>query len=149
RAAETGGLHPPPEQGESKIEVTRIVRVETKEGHRRSLQLLRRRSCLGGGRVPPGAQRRKRGVEHPRVDRFLRLEMKVERGRRVPGANRDRPQARAFQPILGEDLLRGLQNELTLVSADRRAPALPLLDHPHPRASLDSHSNSVKKSNTV
>ena len=63
--------------------------------------------------------------------------MEIERSRRVAGADRDSPQTRALQPLLRENLLGGIKNEISLVSADRLAPALPLFDHLSLRIRLD------------
>src|SRR5262249_52310956 len=70
------------------------------------------------------------GPKNLGVDRFLGLEVKIERGRRVAGTGGDRAQRRAFQTLGLEDLARGVQDQLALEVAHRLAPAdFPLCCH--------------------
>ena len=77
-----------------------------------------------------GAERDERGTQHFCIDRFLGIEVEVQRGRRVTRACRNRPEARAFKAFGREYLPRSVEDQVAPVPADRLSPSRPSLFHP-------------------
>ena len=113
-------LHAAAEQIEAEIEIAGVFRIVPEEGHRRG-----REASASGSRVlatasstaPPSEARE--AAQHLGIDRFLRIEMEVERRRRVAGPHSDRAQARAFEAFAREHLPGRIQDQVPLVFADR------------------------------
>ena len=116
--ADTVRAHAATEQIKTKVEITRIFRIEVEESERRGLQPCSRRSRAGDRLVDAIFEHRERPSQQLRVKRLLRVEMELERGRRVARLGRNRAEACAFQALSLEDAAGGVENEAALEVRD-------------------------------
>src|SRR5215472_507648 len=142
-------FHAAAKQVEAEIEVSRIVGVVAKERHGSTAQALGRRPGAHDRAADALSQSGKRDTKDLRIDRFFRIEMKIQRRRCVAGHGGYRAQRGAVQAVTLEYPAGGIEDQSSLELADGTPPAgVGLSGHVVSDIPLDGFSDGAH-SNTV